>query len=179
LTQGEGTLKLVYLILQQASCKVDATFDGSQGFVQHISDLMVFVSFEIQEKGLFENAGQLMNGILNVFHAHRGFSTIDNSRLVMVEQEFIGTVIENGVLLGFAEIVVDEKIAHDGVEPGFDIGSYTVFLFVGERPEHGFLYQVLGRLMILGQCNCEGPEVFCITEQQLVEFLSRHGFLFK
>jgi hypothetical protein len=179
LTQGEGTLKLVNLILQQTSGEVDPAFDGTEGLFEHHRDLMVFVSFEVEEEWLLENAGQFVDRLLDIFHPHGCFSSVGDSRLVMVEQKFIGTIVKYGVLLGFAAVVVDENIAHDGVEPSFDVGSYTVLLFVGEGPEHGFLDQVLGRLMILGQCNCKGSEVFCITEQQLVEFLSRHTFLFK
>jgi hypothetical protein len=179
LTQREGTLKLVYLILQQTSGEVNTAFDGSQGLIEHDRDLMVFVSFKVKHEGLFENAGQLMNGFLDILHAYGSFSGIGDGRLIVVQQKFIGTIIENGILLGFAAIVVDEDIAHDGVEPGFDVGAYTVFFLVGERSVHGLLDQVFCRLMVFRKCNRKWPEILRISKQQLIEFLSRHDFLFK
>ena len=104
---------------------------------------------------------------------------VHHNKPAQPEQKLIGTVIENCILLGFAAIVVDEDVAHDGVEPSFDVGTYTVLLLIGECTEHGFLYQVFGRLMIFREGHSKRPEVFCITEQKLIEFLGRHVVLFK
>ena len=74
------------LCLQKFACKVDPAFDGSQRFAQHISDLVVFESVEIQKKRIAEDLRQVMNGRLNFFQVNSGNGFVGHRPLVQVQQ---------------------------------------------------------------------------------------------
>ena len=88
---------------------MNPAFDGTQWLCEHVSNFMVLVSVEVQHEGLFEYGWKLMNCFVDVFHPHCRLCSIGNSRLVMVEEEFVWTVVENGILLGLSAVVVDEE----------------------------------------------------------------------
>ena len=69
-------LKLLYLRFQQFPRKVNPAFDGSQRFLQHVRNFMVFVSVEIKEEGIPENFRQAMNGALDIADAEIAFCII-------------------------------------------------------------------------------------------------------
>ena len=46
-------------------------------------------------------------------------------------------MIEYGVLLGCAAVVIDEDVAHDGIQPGLDIGAILGIFLVCQCPEQG------------------------------------------
>jgi hypothetical protein len=105
---------------------MNPAFDGAKRFIQHAGYFVVFVSFKIEHERVTEYLGKVVDGFLNFFETNRCFSFIADGRLVIIQEEVIRTIIKNCMLFGFAAIVIDEYIPHDGVQPGFDIGAYMV-----------------------------------------------------
>jgi hypothetical protein len=134
---------------------MDAAFDGAQGFLQHIGYFMVFIPVKIKQEGVFENFRQMENGLLYFLNVEVAYCCIGSDRLAVIQQEIVGGIIKNHVLLGFAAIVVDKNIPHNGVQPGFDICSHIVLVFIGQCPVQGFLEQIFGRLRISGKRDGE------------------------
>ena len=64
--------------------------------------------------------------------------------LVGVEVLEILRAVDVGAALGNLVVVVDEGVAHDGVQPRLQVGACLELLLVQQRLEQGFLHQVLG-----------------------------------
>ncbi len=73
-------------------------------------------------------------------------------------------------MLGFAAVVVDEDVPHDGEEPGFDVGADVVLLAVGKGLVEGFLVEVVCGLAVAREVDGEGLEKIGVVYQQIVEF---------
>jgi len=157
------------LRFQQLAGEVNSAFDGTERLLQHICYFMVFIAIKIQQKRIAKNFRQLMDRFLNVFHAQTAFSGVDHRVLVVVQQKLIRRTVEDRVLLHLTTIVVDEDVAHDGVQPRFNIGTYIVFVFVRQRPVQGFLKQVLGSFAVAGKRNGKGLQEVRIALQHFVE----------
>ena len=110
---------------------MDPALDRSQRLLEHLGDLMVFEPVEIQEEGITEDLGQLMNGGLDILHPEVAFHRTCDGGLVGIKKEFVGAAVKNSVLLGFAAVVIYKNIPHDGVKPGFDICAYIIFILIG------------------------------------------------
>src|SRR5579863_2398591 len=52
--QTANFLKLLYLRFQQFPRKVYPAFDGTQRFLQHVCDFMVFITIKIKQEGIPE-----------------------------------------------------------------------------------------------------------------------------
>jgi hypothetical protein len=119
-----------------------------------------------------------MNGFMNLFQAYVGFRSIGNGSLAHVDQKIIRRTIENGTLLGFPAIIVDEDIAHNGKQPGLDVGAYIILFLVRERLEKGFLVKIIGGFTVPCQIDGKGLEKVRILKQNLIEICVGHRFLF-
>ena len=54
------------LFLQQLPCKVDPALDSPQWFVQHVRDLVVFITIEIQQERGLEYFRQLLDSSIDL-----------------------------------------------------------------------------------------------------------------
>ena len=73
-------------------------------------------------------------------------------------------------MLGFAAIVIDEDVPHDGEQPGFDVGAYVVLLAIGKCLIEGFLVEVVRGLAITREVDGKGLQEVGIGKEQIVEF---------
>ena len=135
------------LLFQEFAGKVNATLDGSKGFGEHVGDLIVFIAIKIQQKRRFKDFWQVFDRCLDLFHVDVVLRLVGHGSRT-VQQVFVGRVIENRALLGLATIVIDENVAHDGKQPGLDVGAHVVFLPIGKRFVECFLVEVVRRLAI-------------------------------
>ncbi len=55
------------LLFQEFAGEVDPALDGSEGFPEHIGDLVVFVSVKVQQKRRFEDLGEIADGGVDLF----------------------------------------------------------------------------------------------------------------
>ena len=56
------------LLFQEFTGEVNATLDGSEGFLEHVGDLVVFITIKIQQKRRFEDLRQVFNCGLDLLH---------------------------------------------------------------------------------------------------------------
>jgi hypothetical protein len=76
-----------------------SAFNSSQRFPQHISDLMIFESVEIEQEWIAKYLRQFMNSLLKILNSQITFRRSRNNCLVTIQQKIIGCTIENGFLL--------------------------------------------------------------------------------
>ena len=56
------------LLFQEFAGEVNAALDGSEGFGEHVGDLIVFIAIKIQQKGRFEDLGEIADRGLYLLH---------------------------------------------------------------------------------------------------------------
>ena len=88
---------------------MNAAFHGTQGFVQRIRNLVVFVPLVIELKRNFKDLWKLLNSPTHLLHLNISLSTIPLIGSI-VQEIFIGCIIKNGALLGLSAVVIDKNI---------------------------------------------------------------------
>ena len=157
------------LLFQEFAGEVNAALDGSEGFGEHVGDLVVFIAIKIQQKGRFEDLGEIADRSLYLLHIDIMLGLVGYGGGA-VDQKFVGCIVEDGTLLGFAAVVVDEDVPHDGEQPGFDVGAYVVLLAIGKCLVQGFLVEVVSGLAVTRKVDGKGLQEVGIGKEQIVEF---------
>src|SRR5690606_19944071 len=102
-----------------------------------------------------ENFRERLYRFVYLFYTHSRFTAIVHGKLVMVQQEFIWSAVENCFLLCLSPVIIDKNVSHDREQPCFDIGTYAVFFFIGKSLIQGFLVQVIGSFGITRKVDRE------------------------
>src|SRR5882724_7416209 len=109
---------------------MDPALDRSKRLLQHLGDLVILEAIEVEQEGVTEDLRQLVYGSLDIFYPQIALHRTCDGSLIGIEQEFVGTAIKNGILLGFTAVIIDEDIPHDGVKPCFDISAHVIFILI-------------------------------------------------
>ena len=157
------------LLFQEFAGEVNAALDGSEGFLEHIGDLVVFIAVKIQHKRCFEDIGQTPDRGLDLFEVDVVLGLVGNSGRAM-KYKFVGRVVEDGALLGFAAVVVDEDIPHDGEQPSLDVGAHIVLVAVGQGLVEGLLIEVVRGFAVAREVDGEGLQEVGVRKEEVVEF---------
>ena len=64
--------------------------------MQYLGNFIVFIAVKIQQKGCTEDLRQSLDRRVDLFDPHITFSPVAYSSLILVDQELIGGIIENG-----------------------------------------------------------------------------------
>lgn len=71
--------------------------------------------------------------------------------LSRIQKELIFRLVYDGILEALLLVIIDEDVAHDGVQPPFDVGSFFEIVLVAKGFDESFLHQVIGILPVAGE----------------------------
>jgi hypothetical protein len=74
----------LYLSFQKFAREMYPALDRAQGLLQHLCNLVVFEPVKIQEEGIAEDFGQIVDGCLYIFYTQVAFRRIGDNRLVII-----------------------------------------------------------------------------------------------
>ena len=117
---------------------------------------------------------ELVDGAKDVglvdFCGHRVHTVI----LACVDEVLVLRAVEHRVLKLLALVVVDEDVAHDGVQPPFHVGPLLEVVLVPQRLDHGVLNQVVRVGPVSGETECKTAQEVRLADQELIEFEGAH-----
>jgi len=147
---------------------MDAAFDGSRGNIHDPGNFLVLVALQVEPERDLGNCRQHMDGFLHFFVTQPAFGRVAGGRtLIFLEPSLAG--LEDLFSPGSPAIPVDKDIAHNGEQPGLDIGAFTELVPVGQGPVYRVLQEVLRFFHVFGKIDCEVIHPVRMTDQKLVE----------
>ena len=84
---------------------------------------------------------------------------------IRIQVKLVVSGIQNGVLEFLALVVVDEDVAHDGVQPSFDVGALFKVVLIPQCLHHGILNEVFSILRISRETNGKTLQKLPIRDQ--------------
>ena len=81
-----------------------------------------------------------------------------------------GADVDAEVDAGRCNVVVDEDVPHDGVQPPFDVRAFFKVVLVSQRFHKGFLHQIICVFTVTCEAHGETGKEILMRGQELVEF---------
>ena len=117
---------------------------------------------------------QTIDGAKNVLFVDHGCHGVRGQGGSSVQEVLVVGAIDNRVLEFLPLVVVDEDVAHDGVQPSFDIRALLEIVLIPQRFHHRILDQIVCILRISGEPQCKTSEKLAVVNQKMVEFQCTH-----
>lgn len=155
---------------------VDAAFDCAHGEVERFCDFFVFVAFYEHLKGAGVDGFELIDQRLQFAYGEQGRALVGGS-LVCLLKQMAARGCRGRVAVALLAINVDEGVAHDGGQPGVEVGAHLKFVAMGECPHGSFLNEVFGVFAIVGQLIGQAHELMLKVVKLAVEFSDSHFVL--
>lgn len=163
-------------LAQLSAGAVDAAFDGAHGEVERFCNFFVFVAFYEHLKGAGVDGFELVDQRLQLAYGEQGRALVGRCLMCLLKQ--VASRGRRGrVAVALLAIDVDEGVAHDGGQPGMEVGAHLKFVAMGECPHGGFLDEVFGVFAIVGQLVGQAHELMLKVVKLAVEFSDSHFVL--
>lgn len=147
----------------------NTAFDCSHGNAQLLCDFIVVEAFHEHVEWNLEFRLETVDGTADVLLIDHRCNGVGLHR-ARIQVELVVGGIQYGVLELLALIVIDEDVAHDRVQPSFDVRTLFEVVLVAERFHHGVLNQVFRILGIPRKTDGEAFEELAVGDQQSIEF---------
>lgn len=143
------------LPLQDLARLVDPTLDRTQGQSHVLGNFFVLIATKGHEERLAQAFVQFVEGRRDFLNGNLAFATVADNGLL--GKGYAGDLHFLGLLRSapFAPFV-DEGIAHNGHQPGLQIGFRLVLVLVAQGFIHRVLVKVFGIVAILSEVVGEG-----------------------
>ena len=126
---------------------------------------------------LSEIVFELGNRGLDVVDVDEGRDGIVVIILTCVQEVLILGLVDDGVLKALSLVIVDEDVAHDGVQPPLDVGPFLEIVLVAKGLHKRLLNQIICVFSVTGEAHGETRKKILVAGQQIVEFERRHLFI--
>lgn len=154
----------------------DAALDRPHGNSQFLGNLIVVKSIEKHGKWTAEIVLQPGNGGLDVVNVDERGHRIVVVVLIGVQKELVLSLVDDGILETLPLVVVDEDVAHDRVQPPFDVRTLLEIVLVAQRFDKCLLNQIIGIFPVSGEAQGETGQKTLVRNQKVVELDSGHMF---
>ena len=97
--------------------------------------------------------------------------------LTGIQEILVLSLINDGVLKPLSLVIVDEDVAHDGVQPPLDVGPFLEVVLVAKGLHKRLLNQIIRVFSVTGKAHGETRKKILVAGQQIVEFERGHLFI--
>lgn len=138
--------------------KEDPALHGAEREMKHIRDFLVFVTQVMHLKRYTKRFIEAFHHRRELVHHNVGLrAVVDGGAAAIDIVEIIGRINDRPGLDVFP-VVIDEDILHNRQQPCFQVGAGDKLIHVADRPEGGFLIEVLRFFAVFGQFVSECVE---------------------
>ena len=155
----------------------DSTLHRAHRDAQFVRDFIVMKPVQKHRERLPEIVFELGNRGLDIVDIDQGRDRIVMIILTRIQEVLILGLVDDGILKALSLVVVDEDVAHDGVQPSLDVSPFLEIVLVSKGLHKRLLNQIIGVFSVTGEAHGETRKKILMTGQQIVEFESRHLFI--